>query len=263
MAELEQLTLFSGRRHGPNVVLARWSGLSVHSNAVKNFRSSTARVCAVFLLLSAVAFANPKSTTFNATVDDVFKAAQKAAAGHRIVISQDEGLKNLTDSGEEIKSFQFATTLPGVTFHVIEEISVEPLPDGTTKLEVFFHKDRGNIPYVESTSYQVREQQLQNQLEIKVGALEAEKDKYETHYEVIHDIDLQTYIEKQKEILTEERDLKIEEIEQEREAKIADLAAMPTASFSTMDTAADKFFTLVQQKLQGGTAKTAPAGAHH
>jgi hypothetical protein len=172
-------------------------------------------------------------------------------------------LKNLTDSGQEIKSFQFAKTLPGVTFHVIEEISVEPLPDGTTKLEVFFHKDRGNIPYVESTSYQVREQQLQNQLEIKVGALEAEKDKYETHYEVIHDIDLQRYIEKQKEILTKERDLKIEEIEQEREAKIADLAAMPTSSFSTMDTAADKFFTLVQQKLQGGTAKTAPAGAHH
>jgi len=32
------------------------------------------------------------------------------------------------------------------------------------KLEVFFHKDRGNIRYVESTSYQVRERQLQNQL---------------------------------------------------------------------------------------------------
>jgi hypothetical protein len=220
------------------------------------------RVCFVFLLLSAVALANPKSTTINATVDDVFKAAEKAAAGHRISIPQDEGLKNLTDSGEEIKSFQFATTLPGVTFRVIEEITVEPLPDGTTKLEVFFHKDRGNIPYVESTSYQVREQQLQNQLQIKVGALEAEKDKYETHYEVIHDIDLQTYIEKQKEILTKEHELKLQEIEQERDAKIADLAGMPTSSFSTMDTAADKFFSLVQQKLQGGTSKTT-AGVHH
>ncbi len=220
------------------------------------------RVCFVVLLLSAVALANPKSTTINATVDDVFKAAEKAAAGHRISIPQDEGLKNLTDSGEEIKSFQFATTLPGVTFRVIEEITVEPLPDGTTKLEVFFHKDRGNIPYVESTSYQVREQQLQNQLQIKVGALEAEKDKYETHYEVIHDIDLQTYIEKQKEILTKEHELKLQEIEQERDAKIADLAGMPTSSFPTMDTAADKFFSLVQQKLQGGTAKTT-AGVHH
>jgi hypothetical protein len=220
------------------------------------------RVCFVVLLLSAVALANPKSTTINATVDDVFKAAEKAAAGHRILIPQDEGLKNLTDSGEEIKSFQFATTLPGVTFRVIEEITVEPLPDGTTKLEVFFHKDRGNIPYVESTSYQVREQQLQNQLQIKVGALEAEKDKYETHYEVIHDIDLQTYIEKQKEILTKEHELKLQEIEQERDAKIADLAGMPTSSFPTMDTAADKFFSLVQQKLQGGTAKTT-AGVHH
>ena len=220
------------------------------------------RVCFVLVLLSAVALANPKSTTINATVDDVFKAAQKAAAGHRILIPQDEGLKNLTDSGEEIKSFQFATTLSGVTFRIIEEITVEPLPDGTTKLEVFFHKDRGNIPYVESTSYQVREQQLQNQLQIKVGALEAEKGKYETHYEVIHDIDLQTYIEKQKEILTKEHELKVQEIEQERDAKIADLAGMPTSSFSTMDTAADKFFNLVQQKLQGGTAKTT-AGVHH
>ena len=220
------------------------------------------RVCFVVLLLSAVALANPKSTTINATVDDVFKAAGKAAAGHRILIPPDEGLKNLTDSGEEIKSFQFATTLPGVTFRVIEEITVEPLPDGTTQLEVFFHKDRGNIPYAESTSYQVREQQLQNQLQIKVGALEAEKDKYETHYEVIHDIDLQTYIEKQKEILTKEHELKLQEIEQERDAKIADLAGMPTSSFPTMDTAADKFFSLVQQKLQGGTAKTT-AGVHH
>lgn len=220
------------------------------------------RVCFVFLLLSAVAVANPKSTTFTASADDVFKAAQKAAAGHRIVVPQDEGLKNLTDSGEEIKSFQFATTLPGVTFRVIEEITVEPLPDGTTKLEVFFRKDRGNVPYVESTSYQVREQQLQNQLQIKVGALEAEKDKYETHYEVIHDIDLQTYIEKQKEILAKEHELKVQEIEQERDAKIADLAGMPTSSFPTMDTAADKFFSLLQQKLQGGTAKTT-AGVHH
>jgi hypothetical protein len=220
------------------------------------------RGCFVFLLLSAVALANPKSTTINATVDDVFKAAQKAAAGHRILIPQDEGLKNLTDSGEEIKSFQFATTLPGVTFRVIEEITVEPLPDGSTKLEVFFHKDRGNVPYVESTSYQVREQQLQNQLQIKVGALEAEKDKYETHYEVIHDIDLQTYIAKQKEIETSEYELKVKEIEQERDAKIADLAAMPTSSFPTMDTAADKFFNLVQQKLQGSPAKNT-AGVHH
>lgn len=220
------------------------------------------RVCFVFLLLSAVALANPKSTTINAPVDDVFKAAQKAAVGHRIVIPQDEGLKNLTDSGEEIRSFQFATTLPGVTFRVIEEISVEPLPDGTTKLEVFFHKDRGNIPYVESTSYQVREQQLQNQLESKVAALEQEKSNYETHYEIIHDIDLQTYIAKQKEILTKEHELKLQEIEQERDAKIADLAGMPTSSFATMDTAADKFFSLVQQKLQGGTAKTT-AGVHH
>jgi hypothetical protein len=220
------------------------------------------RVCFIFLLLSAVALANPKSTTINATVDDVFKAAEKAAAGHRILIPQDEGLKNLTDSGEEIKSFQFATTLPGVTFRVIEEITVEPLPDGTTKLEVFFHKDRGNIPYVESTSYQVREQQLQNQLQIKVGALEAEKDKYETHYEVIHDIDLQTYIAKQKEIETSEYELKVKEIEQERDAKIADLAAMPTSSFPTMDTAADKFFSLVQQKLEGGKPK-GTAGVNH
>jgi len=216
----------------------------------------------VCLLLSSAAFSNPKSTTLSASVDDVFKAAQKAAAGHRILIPQDEGLKNLTDSGEEIKSFQFATTLPGVTFRVVEEITVEPLPDGSTKLEVFFHRDRGNVPYVPSGAYEVREQQLQNQLESKVAALEQEKSNYETHYEVIHDIDLATYIAKQKEILTKEHELKLQEIEQERIAKIADLAGMPTSSFSTMDAAADKFFNLVQQKLQGGSAKTA-AGVPH
>lgn len=220
------------------------------------------RVSLVLLLLSAVAFANPKSTTFNASTDDVFKAALKAAAGHRIVIPQDNGLKDLTDSGEEIKSFQFATPFPNITFRVTEQIKVEPQTHGSTKLEVFFYRDRGNAPYVESTSYQVREQQLQNQLDSKTAVLEQEKSDYERHYEIIHDINLQTYIEKQKEILTKERDLKLEEIEQERQAKIADIAEMPTSSFAAMDTAADKFFVLVQQKLQGSTAKTA-AGVHH
>ncbi len=143
-----------------------------------------------------------------------------------------------------------------------EQIKVEPQTDGSTKLEVFFYRDRGNAPYVESTSYQVREQQLQNQLDSKIAVLEQEKSDYERHYEIIHDINLQTYIEKQKEILTKERDLKLEEIEQERQAKIADIAEMPTSSFAAMDTAADKFFVLVQQKLQGSTAKTA-AGVHH
>lgn len=217
------------------------------------------RVCAVLLLLTAAAFANPKSTTINAPVDDVFKAAQKAAAGHRLIPPKDEGLKNLTDSGEEIKSFTFATSLPGVAFRVIEEISVEPLPDGTTKLEVFFHNDR---PYVPSSALEAREQQLQNQLELKLSALEQEKEKNETEYEVIHTIDIQTYVGRQKDIAKRELDAKLGEIEQERQAKIADLAGMPTSSFSTMDAAADKFFALVQQNLQGGKTK-ATAGVHH
>jgi hypothetical protein len=88
------------------------------------------------------AAANPKSKTFDTPVDDVFKAAKKAAVGHRILIPQDEGLKDLTDSGEEIKSFRFATALPGVTFPVIAEISIEPLPDGTTKVEITGWVDR-------------------------------------------------------------------------------------------------------------------------
>jgi hypothetical protein len=87
----------------------------------------------LLLLSASLAFANPTSATFKAAPDDVFKAAKKAAAGHRIIIPQDEGLKNLTDSGEEIKSFTFATFLPGIKFRVLEEISVEPLPDGTSK----------------------------------------------------------------------------------------------------------------------------------
>jgi hypothetical protein len=124
---------------------------------------------ALLFLLSQVAVANPSSRTFNAPPEDALKAAKKAAAGHRIVIPQDEGLKTLTDSGQEIQTFQFTTSLPGVAFRVIEEISIEPQPDGTSKLEVFFHKDRGTIPYVPSTSYQLREQQLQNQLERKVS----------------------------------------------------------------------------------------------
>jgi hypothetical protein len=220
----------------------------------------TGGVClAGFLLLSQIAVANPNSRAFTASADDVFRAAKKAAAGHRILIPQDEGLKDLTDSGQEIQSFQFATTLPGVTFRVIAEISVEPQPDGTTKLGIFFHRDR---PYVPSSSLELREQQLQNQLESKIATLEQEKDKYETRYEVIHDIDLETYVAKQKEIHRKEYEAKLEEIEQERQAKIADLAGMPTSSFSTMDTAAEKFFKLVEQNLQGGKTKTA-AGVNH
>jgi hypothetical protein len=95
------------------------------------------------LLLSEVAVANPKNKTFDAPVDEVFKAAKKAAAGHRILIPQDEGLKNLTDSGEEIKSFQSAISLPGVTLRVIEEISVEPVPEGTSKFGSVFSQGSG------------------------------------------------------------------------------------------------------------------------
>lgn len=206
----------------------------------------------LFVLLCQTAVANPNNKTFTTSADDVFRAAKKAAAGHRILISEDEGLKDLTDSGQEIQSFQFVTTLPGITFRVIAEISVEPQPDGTTKLGMFFHRDR---PYVPSSSLELREQQLQNQLELKMSALEQEKDKNETEYEVIHTIDIQTYIARQKEIAKRQFDAKMEEIEQEREAKLADLAGMPTSSFSTMDTAADKFFKLVEQNLRGGVTK--------
>lgn len=225
-------------------------------------RRAMCSLLTVLLLSASLAFANPKSRTLNATPDDVFKAAKKAAAGHHILIPQDEGLKNLTDSGEEIKSFRFATSLPGVTFRVIEEISVEPLSGGTSKLEVFFYKDRGSSVYVPSDSYELREAQLKNQLEIKLSALAQEKEKYKTLYEVTHTIDLETYISKQKEIVHLELEAKLQEIQQEREAKIGDLARMPTSSFSTMDAAADKLFGLVQQNLQAGNPK-ATAGANH
>jgi hypothetical protein len=210
------------------------------------------------LLLSEVALAaNPATKTFGTSVDEVFKAAKKAAAGHRILIPQDEGLKNLTDSGEEIKSFQFAASLLGVTFRVIEEISIEPLPDGTTKLELFVHRDRGSMPYVPSDSLKLRRLQLQNQLERELSQLEQLRDSYRTQYEVIHSIDLETYVNKKIEISRREHDLKIEEIDQETAAKIADLAGMPTSSFSTMDAAADKFFGVVQQNLHGKARGTA------
>ena len=38
-------------------------------------------MCSLLILSASLVFANPKSTTFNAPVDDVFRAAQKAAAG--------------------------------------------------------------------------------------------------------------------------------------------------------------------------------------
>lgn len=202
---------------------------------------------------------NPKEKAFDAPADDVFKAAKTAAAGHRILIPQDEGLKTLTDSGEEIKTFKFAVSLPGLTLRVIEEISVEPLPDGTSTLKVFFHKDRGALPYVPSASYDLREQQLQNKLERKLSALEAEEEQYRIQYEVIHSIDLETYINKKKEITKAEEEAKLEEINQQHDAQIDDLAGIPTSSFSAMDAAADKFFALVQQNLTGGKAKTSPA----
>jgi hypothetical protein len=225
-------------------------------------RRAMCSLLTLLLLSTNLAFANPKSTTINAPPDDVFKAAKKATAGHHIFVTQDEGLKNLTDSGQEIKSFRFVTSLPGVTFRVIEEISVEPLSGGTSKLEVFFYKDTGSRVYVPSESYEHREAQLKDQLESKLYALAQEKDKYTTQYEVYHTIDLETYVSKAKEILHLELEAKLQEIEQEREAKIADLAAMPTSSFSTMDAAAGKLFGLVQQNLQTGNPKAAAGTTH-
>jgi hypothetical protein len=215
------------------------------------------QVTAFLALFTGVASGNPNSRLFNLPADDVFQAAQKAAAGHRIVIPQDEGLKNLTDSGEEIKTFQFVTMLAGVTFRVTEEISVEPQPNGNCKVEVFFHKDRGSAPYVPSASLQAREQQLQNQLERAIDALEQEKDDYEMHYEGVHDIDLKTFTAKKDEIAKEEYEAKVKEINQEHDAKIADLAGIPTSAFSSMDAAADKFLNLVEKNLQNGKTKSA------
>jgi hypothetical protein len=54
----------------------------------------------------------------------------------------------------------------------------------------------------------------------------------------------------------------VEEIRQEEQAKIADLAGMPTSSFPAMDAAAGKFFKLVEQNLRGGKTKTT-AGINH
>lgn len=204
----------------------------------------------IVLLFASLTLANPRNMKFNATADEVFKAAKKAAAGHRIVFEQDDGLKTLTESGEEVQSFKFATSLPGVTFRVIEVISVEPLPEGASKLEVWFYKDRGSSAYVPSASYELREAQLKQKLQSKMAALEEEKENYETQYEVSHTIDLETYVSKKKEIRHLEADATIEELEQEREAATADLAEMPTSSFPTMDAAADKFFSLVRQNLQ-------------
>lgn len=135
---------------------------------------------------------------------------------------------------------------------MIAEISVEPLPDGTTKLGLFFHRDR---PYVPSASLEARKQQLQNQLERKLSALEQEKDEYENQYEVIHSINLETYVSRQKEIHAREYEAKVQKIDQERDAELADLAGMPTSAFSTMDAAADKFFKVVEQNLHGGPRK--------
>lgn len=216
----------------------------------------------VMLVISSIAAAqetggaltNPKSFTFSASVEEVFKASQRAATGHRIVVQQDEGLKDLNDAEEEIRTFRFSTSLQGVAFSVIEEISVEPVPSGT-KVKVFFHRDRGGKPYIPSATYQLREQQLQSQLERRLAALESEKELYRVQYETIHSIDLETYLNKSQEINRKEHDARAEEINHEYDAKIADLAGMPSSSFSTMEAAAEKFFGMVQQNLQGAKPK--------
>lgn len=45
-------------------------GICISSKAARNRQMTLLRVCFAVLLLSAVALANPKSTTINATVDD-------------------------------------------------------------------------------------------------------------------------------------------------------------------------------------------------
>ena len=177
-----------------------------------------------------------------------------ADKGHAMVsIGAHHGLKQLNDSGQEVKTFLFYTSLPGINFHVIAEVSLQPTSTGGTQLSLFFHRDRGEDGYIPSEDLRLRQMQLKSQLEEKKSQLEMRKQQYKFDYEN-GKLDLATLIAREKEIIIDEERYEEEEITQEGDAKIADLAGMPTSSFSTMDEAARKYFDLVQRVLTASRA---------
>ena len=115
MAELEQLTLLSGRRHGPNVVLARWIGLSVDSNAVKTLdpallvRKGTTLLAAT--VFCATSFAQQPVTDLKALVG-------KKAIAQRMPLYEPGTYKAIpnTYAGQEVTIIAFkAMAMPKIT----------------------------------------------------------------------------------------------------------------------------------------------------
>jgi hypothetical protein len=206
------------------------------------------RLLLVVTLCSAQTFANPKSKTFNSPANRVYKAALKAAAGNRLVIDRDEGIKPRNDAGEEIKQFSFFTSLPNIAFRVIADVRVQSLPDGTSKVEVFYHKDRRPNIYVPSEAYESRRQQLQARLETQLSALEQESALYRLQNKAGR-IDFETLQDKEKDVRKRAHDAKMEELNQEEEAAMNDLAGLPTSSFTAVDSSAEKYFSSIQRNL--------------
>lgn len=170
-----------------------------------------------------------------------------APAGHPIHVWQDEGIN---DGSQD---FTFYAHFPGMVARVVQEVTVKSRPDGTSELQVFFHKAR---VYVPSDAYKARLAQLNLELDEKLSQVSLQTQVLEALYEA-GKCDFQTYMQKKEEPQQREHDARLEEIDGEYEAKNLDLAGMPTSSFTAMEAAADKFLGLVQQNLQKAERITA------
>jgi hypothetical protein len=206
----------------------------------------------VILELNCPVGGNPRSKDFDAPSRLLFGAALRAAAGHRIIRAEDEGLKPLDEKGQEILSFSFPTTIRGYTHGVLADVEVASIGSDSAKLTIFYHKQGGTNVWVPSASFQLRKAQLEARLQQIIDGLDRQRYAVESRYES-GGISLHEKLQADAKIENQEYAAKMDKIRQERDARVADLAQMPTSTFPAMVEASDAFFNLVDRNLRALT----------
>lgn len=223
--------------------------VTAHSATVASTREGD-KVASIGATQASGESSNPRSRVFAASADVVFKASLRAAAGHHIMRTEDEGLKQLGDNGQEILNFGFLTTIRGFAHGVIASVKVEPIGSDSSHLTIFFLRQGGTNVWIPSTSFEARKAELEIKLQTIVDALENQKWALQMKFEE-GGISLHEKLQKEQEIEDQRHAAKIDEIEQVHDAQVADLAQMPTSTFPAMVAAANSFFDLVDRNLTG------------
>jgi hypothetical protein len=191
---------------------------------------------------------NPRSKVFAASADLLFKAALRSAARHHIIRTEDNGLKDLDDKGQEILSFGFATRIRGFTHGVIAEVEVTPVDSGSSRLTIFYYRLGRQNAWIPSASLELREAQLEANLQKILDDLDFRRSALEMRYEA-GGISLSEKLRQEGAIEDQRFAATRDEIKQKHDAEVADLAQMPTSTFPAMFDAAGSFFDSVDRNL--------------